>query len=345
MRFVLFIMGTRSGRFVDILDQISYAEKLGFYSVLLAERHFNHGDLLFPSPLSVGAAIAARTDRIRIGTAARILPLDHPLPVAHAAATLDILSGGRLDFGATRASLDERCHQVFNSPLDESRGRFEEALEVITLAWTQDHFRYDGTYYQIDHLADLPRPVQRPHPPITLVAVTPETTTFAARKGYAAYLPALMSPPDLLARAALYAHASREAGHDRGPAALGVNRFIYVSESDSAARREIRGPFLEFLSTRAPDLKAALLMKYGTDPEGCFDRCLDDFCLFGAPSTVAGSIAEIVDRTGLSCMICSLNLITLEHDQCIRSMELFAEEVMPQFVHQPSERRIQGAHA
>src|SRR5262249_18752899 len=232
MRFVLFIMGTRSSRFVDILDQISYAEHLGFDSVLLAERHFNHADLLFPSPLSVGAAIAARTERIRIGTAARILPLDHPLPVAHAAATLDILSGGRLDFGATRASLDEHCHKAFDSPLNESRGRFEEALEVITLAWTQSHVRYCGTYYRGDQITDLPRPVQRPHPPITLVAVTPETTAFAARKGYAAYLPALLSAPDLVARTALYAHASREAGHDRGPAALGVNRFIYVSESD-----------------------------------------------------------------------------------------------------------------
>src|SRR5262249_32803689 len=145
--------------------------------------------------------------------------------------------------------------------------------------------------------------------------------------------------------AALYAHASREAGHDRGPAALGVNRFIYVSESDHAARRAIRRPFLEFLSTRAPDLKAALFSKYGTDPEGCFDRCLEDFCLFGAPDTVAARIADLAEGTGLSCLICSLNLITLEHDRCIRSMELFADEVMPRFVQRTRERRMQGAHA
>jgi alkanesulfonate monooxygenase SsuD/methylene tetrahydromethanopterin reductase-like flavin-dependent oxidoreductase (luciferase family) len=342
MRFGLFIMGTRSSRFVDILDQISHAEKLGFHSVLLAERHFGHGDLLYPSPFSAGAAIAARTERIRIATAARILPLDHPLHIAEAAATLDILSSGRLDFGATRASLDQRCHQVFGSPVDESRGRFEEALEVITLAWTQEHVAHHGTYYQIGEVAGLTRPVQRPHPPITVVAVTAVTTIFAARKGYAAFLPALLSRPDLMAAAALYVRASREAGHDRGPAGLGVNRFIYVSDSDAKARREIRRPFLEFLSTRAPDLKSALLRIYGTDPEGCYDRCLEDFCLFGSPRTVAARLADLVDRIGLSYLLCSLNLITLEHDQCVRSMELFAEEVMSRFAPVVRERRYQG---
>jgi alkanesulfonate monooxygenase SsuD/methylene tetrahydromethanopterin reductase-like flavin-dependent oxidoreductase (luciferase family) len=345
MRMGLFIMGTRSSRLVDILDQISYAEKLGFHSVLLAERHFIHGDLLFPSPFSVGAAVAARTERIRIGTAARILPLDHPLHVALAAATLDIVSGGRLDFGATRASLDERCHQVFNSPLEESRGRFEEALDVITLAWTRDDLHYQGTYYQVTDVAGLPRPVQRPHPPITLVAVTPETTVFAARKGYAAFLPALLSPPELVARCALYVQTSSEAGHDRGIDALGINRFIYVSESDAKARREIRRPFLEFLSTRAPDLKAALERKYGTGPEECFDSCLDDFCLFGSPRTVADRIADLIAHTGLTSLLCSLNLITLEHERCIRSMELFAEDVMPRFLKNTSEHHLLGAHA
>ena len=131
MRFGLFIMGTRGGSYDAVLEQVCEAEEIGFDRVLLAERHFDHGDLLFPSPFSFGAAVAGRTTRIRIATAARILPLAHPIHIAEDAATLDVISNGRLEFGVTRASLDERCHEAFRAPIDESRQRFEESLRII----------------------------------------------------------------------------------------------------------------------------------------------------------------------------------------------------------------------
>lgn len=329
MKFALFIMGTRSGSYQDILEQVQYAEKLGFDAIVLGERHFRHSDLLYPSPFSVAAAFAARTTRIRIGMAARILPLDHPIHIAEDAATLDILSEGRLDFGATRASLDQECHAVFQSPHIESRIRFKEALEVIIKSWTQQQFSYEGLYYKIPQVTIYPKPCQKPHPPISLVAVSPETLEFAAENGYSAFIGALGSLADLKKTVSSFWKVVRETGHRGTNVELKLNRFIYVSETDAKARREIEGPFMDFVKNRAPDLKAALLIKYGSEENFSFDRFVNDFCLFGCPETLASRVQELVDEIELRYLLCSLNFITKDHSLCVKSMELFASEVMP----------------
>jgi alkanesulfonate monooxygenase SsuD/methylene tetrahydromethanopterin reductase-like flavin-dependent oxidoreductase (luciferase family) len=339
MRFGLFIMGTRKGSYVDIIDQVQYAEELGFDTVVLGERHFTHGDLLYPSPFSMAAAFAAKTTRIRIGMAARVLSLDHPLHIAEDSATLDTLSGGRLDFGATRASHDEECHVAFRSPLEESRSRLRESLEVIKRAWTEEKFSYEGQYYNIPEVSVYPKPLQKPHPPISIVTVTEETLSFAAEKGYSAIIGAIRSPHELKDTAEIYWKAFNKAGNNRGQAELKVNRFIYISDTDKKARIEIERPFMDFIKNRAPDLKAALISKYGREEDFRFDRFVSDFCLFGSPSTVTLRIKELGEKVDLTHLLCSLNFITLDHALCIRSMELFAREVMPSFV--PSNRHSQ----
>jgi len=251
MKFGLFIMGTRDGSYHDILDQMVYAEELGFDSVVLGERHFRHGDLLYSSPLSLASALAARTERIRIGTAARVLSLDHPIHIAEDAATLDILSGGRLDFGVTRASLDEESHLVFHSPIDETRARFRESIDVIVKAWTGEKFSYNGEFYQIPEVSVYPKPLQKPHPPISIVAVSEETLVFAAENGYSAITGAIRIPSELEKTAKFY--YNKLIGHDRNgsEAELIINRFIYVSDTDEKARREMEQPFMEFIKFRA----------------------------------------------------------------------------------------------
>jgi alkanesulfonate monooxygenase SsuD/methylene tetrahydromethanopterin reductase-like flavin-dependent oxidoreductase (luciferase family) len=329
MRFSLFVMGSQSGAYADILAQAQQAEELRFDTVFLAERHFRHAGLLFPSPLGMAAAIAACTRRLRVGTAARILPLDHPLHIAQDAATLDVLSGGRLEFGVTRGSLDDEAHAAFTSPREEAAGRFEEALRIIRLAWTRERFSFDGRYYRIPEVSVSPRPLQRPHPPIVLVAPSPERVAFAAAHGYAAIAGALSSATELGELARIYEKARAESGNNHRPAGLAVNRFVYVGESDRAAHRAICGPFGAFLERHAPDLRAAVERKYGAAPS--LERCLEDFCLFGSPKTVAARIRQLQDATGTSHLLCTLNFITVDHRQCLRSMELFAREVMPRF--------------
>jgi alkanesulfonate monooxygenase SsuD/methylene tetrahydromethanopterin reductase-like flavin-dependent oxidoreductase (luciferase family) len=329
VRFGLFIMGTRNGSYDAMLDQARRAEELGFATVVLAERHFRHADLLYPSPLGIGAAIAARTERIRIGTAGRILSLDHPIHVAEAAATLDVLSDGRLDFGATRASLDEEAHLAFDSPPEESETRFREALAVIEAAWGEDEFSFTGEHFRIPEVSVFPKPVQRPRPPIYLVAVSPRRLAYAARNGYSAYIGAIRSVPELAETAESYWDGLVAAGHDRHGASLAVNRFCYVSDDDARARAEIEAPFMELMGERAPDLKAALIAKYGGAAELSFERFLEDFGVFGAPDTVAARLRDVLAATRTDYLLATVNFVTLDHDLCMRSMELFASEVMP----------------
>lgn len=328
-RFGFFVMGSRDGSYADVLDQVTRLESLGFDTVVLGERHFRHANLLYPSAFSVGAAIAARTERLRIGTAGRVLSLDHPLHVAEDAATLDVLSGGRLDFGATRASLDEEAHRVFGAPTAESTGRFTEALEIIRAAWTRETFSYDGAHYVIPEVSVFPRPVQQPHPPIYLVAVSPERLAFAAQEGYSAYVGAIRSIGELTGTCESYWKALAEAGHDRDRVALSVNRFVYVSADDARARKEFEGAFMEFMARRAPDLRAALVAKYGAEDELRFGRFLDDFLIVGGPDTVATRLNEILTSVDAGYLLVTLNFVTLDHSLCERSTELFAREVMP----------------
>lgn len=324
-------MGTRFGSYQSILDQVQYAEELGFDAAVLGERHFRHADLLYPSPFSVAAAFAAKTTRIRIGMAGRILSLDHPIHIAEDAATVDVLSGGRLEFGATRASLDGECHSVFRSPIDESRSRFREALNIIVKAWTEEQFSYQGMHYKIPEVSVYPKPRQKPHPPISLVAVAPETLAFAAEKGYSAVIGAIRSLRELEEAADSYRGFLRETDHNGTDVELKVNRFIYVSDTDEKARGEMEGPFTDFIENHAPDLKAALIMKYGSEENFSFDRFVSDFCVFGSPETVTLRVKEMAGRVKLNNLLCSLNFITQDHSLCIRSMELFAKEVMPAF--------------
>jgi alkanesulfonate monooxygenase SsuD/methylene tetrahydromethanopterin reductase-like flavin-dependent oxidoreductase (luciferase family) len=131
-----------------------------------------------------------------------------------------------------------------------------------------------------------------------------------------------------------YRNHRDDAGFDAASEALSINRFVYVSDDDARARREIEGPFMTFIAQHAPDLKAALHEKYN----GAFhyERFVSDFCIFGSPATVASRMRQLQTELGTSYLLCSLNLITLDHQLCLRSMELMATEVMPQ-IREPAE--------
>ena len=238
----LFVLAARSYTHADVVEQACLAEELGFSKVLLAERHLRHGRLLHPSPFVLVAAIAAQTTRIRVGTAGRILSLDHPIRVAEDAATLDVLSGGRLELGLTRASLDTEAHAAFDSPVDSSKERFAEALEILVKALSKKSFSYAGTHFQVPEVSVFPKPIQRPHPPISIVAVSPDRLLFAAERGFPPVLGALSTATELEEAFDAYQRAAAAAGHNGGLEPT-VNRFVYVSESDESARAEMEACF------------------------------------------------------------------------------------------------------
>ena len=135
----LYLTGGADSSHADLLSQAELAERVGFDSLWLRERHFHpdhEGRNFFASPFLAAAYIASRTRRMRLGIGARILPLDHPLHIAEAGATLDVLSNGRADFGIARIGENDLYQRAFGIDPEETRERFEEALEILMKAWT-----------------------------------------------------------------------------------------------------------------------------------------------------------------------------------------------------------------
>lgn len=163
----------------EALDLAAEAERIGFDRVRCVEHYFHPYGGYAPDPVVLLTAIAARTTRIRLCTSAVLPAFTHPIHLAAKLAMLDCLSGGRLDVGFARAFLPDEF-DAFQVPLDESRPRFEEGIAACRRLWTEENVRHEGRFHQFGPLTLLPRPVQRPHPPIWIAAVTtPESFVWA----------------------------------------------------------------------------------------------------------------------------------------------------------------------
>src|SRR5215510_2191382 len=223
MRFGLFYQAseapgqTHADRYAEMFDLIALGDELGFDVAWLAELHFGGAFSLLSNPLMAVPAIAARTRRIRLGTAVTLLPLQHPLSCAEQAATADVLSGGRLEFGVGRGSIPSQFHG-FRVAVAENRARFDEALDIIQLAWKGERFSYRGLFHQVEELAVVPRPVQRPHPPIRVAVHTAESFAHIGDKGWPIYSGTTTTPlPQLREYTALYREHLAAAGHTWQP--------------------------------------------------------------------------------------------------------------------------------
>src|SRR5574341_208298 len=209
MKFGLFILPSwpdaetaHQGRiFHEAVEQIQYAEELGFDAVWLAEHHFTRFGVV-PSALPFATYVAARTSKIRIGTGVSVLNFHHPVFMAEETAMLDVLSNGRLDFGVGRGQVVYEYNN-FKVPYDSRTQRFEEIVDIILGLWSTPGFTYHGEHYSVDDLTIAPVPIQQPHPPMYLaVSRTPGSVDVAVSRD----LPVLTSantPADDVPRAAL----------------------------------------------------------------------------------------------------------------------------------------------
>ena len=144
------------------LEQIEWGDRLGYSTVFLAEHAFYHHGK--PSPHVLLGNIAARTKRIRLGTAVSVLPWHNPIEVAQDYATVDLLSDGRLDFGVGRG-LFKGEFDGYGVPWGEAEERFNESLDIVLKAWTGEPFSYEGKFFSIPEVTVMPKPLQEPHPP------------------------------------------------------------------------------------------------------------------------------------------------------------------------------------
>src|SRR5213592_3535966 len=233
---------TQEEAFAEALSIADLAEESGLDGVWLAERHFaaprRPTDPMgagIPSiasvPLVLAAAIAGRTTRVRIGTGVSVLPLCHPIR------TVEQISQGRLDFGVGRSGFP-RAYSGYGVRYDESRDRFQESLDVILKAWTQDGFSHRGKYFTFDNLTVVPRPYQKPHPPIWVAATTHDTFPMVGRMGYSLVTGLRgFDVPEAIGHLLAYRAARREAGHT-GDGNVYLRIPVYVAATAAQARSE-----------------------------------------------------------------------------------------------------------
>src|SRR5207248_10123902 len=169
--------------FRQSFELVDGAERWGLDAMWLGELHFDPARSVLSAPLCIASAIAARTERMKIGLAVQVLPLCHPLRLAEETATVDQISNGRLLFGVGRSG-NPRSYVAYGVPYSESRERFLETLEIVKRSWTQPSFSYEGKYYSFNNASAVPRPYQQPYPPIRVAAASEETFPSLGEAGY-----------------------------------------------------------------------------------------------------------------------------------------------------------------
>ena len=326
-------------RYQETIEQIVYAEALGFDFAWLAELHFNPLFSVMPAPLLVAAALAQRTTRIRLGTAVLLLPLQHPLRTAEEAAVIDLLSQGRLELGVGRGMIAIHF-QGFNVPREESRARFDEALTVIKQAWTQETCSFDGKYFQVPPTAVVPKPLQKPYPPLRIAANSAETAVFAGEQGYSVFVASPINTGAKLAeQVALYRRALRTAGHPKKSEDVAIAFPVYVADSVAQVRHEVEASFLNYfraishqarLGERNGSPQYAYLREIRQRVEAVSWEQLEPMALYGSPETCIGKIQDIYANCQMDQLICWFNPGGLiPHQAILTSMRRFAQEVMP----------------
>jgi len=328
-------------RYHETIEQIVYADELGFDSAWLAELHFNRPFSIMPSPLILATAIAQRTKRIRLGTAVALLPLQHPLRTAEDAATVDVLSQGRLEFGVGRGTIPLHF-QGYNVSRNESRERFEEALTIIERAWTQETCSFAGKYFQVPETAVEPKPLQKPHPPLRIAANSPETAAFAGERGYAVFVASPINPfPKLPEHIDIYRRTFQTARHHGKSEDVAVLFPTYVADSATQIRQEVETSFMHYFRTvshqarlgqRDQSVSYAYLQEVRKRMESItWDEVDRTMALYGPPDLCVQKFRDAYKRCGgMHQMICWFNPGGLiPHRQVLASMRRFAEEVMP----------------
>jgi alkanesulfonate monooxygenase SsuD/methylene tetrahydromethanopterin reductase-like flavin-dependent oxidoreductase (luciferase family) len=326
---------THAERYTEMFELIALAEELGFDVAWLAELHFGGAFSLLANPLMMVPVIAQRTTRIRIGTAVTLLPLQHPLSVAEQAATADVLAGGRLEFGVGRGSIPSQFHG-FKIDVVENRARFDEAIEIIRRAWTEERFTYRGRFWEVEELRVVPRPVQKPHPPIRVAVHTAESFAHIGDKGLPIYSGTTTTPlPQLREYMALYRERFASAGHTWQKDQMALMLPVYVGPRD-AMRPGVQKYYrnLETIFSEVPESYGAHLPRLEMIRENVANLPFEKFCrdqgVFGDTAEVIDKLQAARDDFGLSQIICWFDQGNmLPRAEVERTMRRFAEQVMP----------------
>lgn len=351
MEFSAFFIGPTKGQGSErevldaILREAQLAEELGFDAIWLAEHHFDAEFSTIPSPNLLLAALAMATSRVKLGCGINVLPFHHPLRMAEEGAMLDLLSGGRFQWGIGRGITGHEFHSFRLEPA-QSRILFNEIHDAVIEAWRTGRMAYDGKLVQVPPTDIAPGVVQRPHPPVWVTAQSPDSVAWAARHDY----PAMQIGESLeVGRGQLerYRAAAAEAGVTVQRGGIVPLRMVYVAPTDALAKEEAAERVLAFWDhtarTTAPDAKSPgpakdavgyeYWLKNNPARHGSltYEALVEEgLVIAGSPDTVIEGIRRQVDALECSHLMCDFwRPSSLEKREA--AMRLFAEEVMPEF--------------
>jgi len=302
------------------LERIEIMDQTGYDAVWLAEHHFSSFSVC-PSVHMVGTLAAARTRRLRIGTAVSLAPFYHPLRLAEEVALLDLLSGGRVNWGAGRGFARVEF-TAFAVPPEESASRFRETVEIVLRAWTDKRLNFVGQHFRFEDVEVLPKPTQLPHPPVWMAASSESAIEWAASRGFSILMDPHSSSAEIGRKRRHYAEKLAAAGFSQAGRDIPIARLVALAGSagDAAAVARSGAEWIvnSYLGAQHRPVMQQSFTPPGVDP---IQRYLDDVILHGTPDKVAEEITRLRDEIGLDYLLCA----PLSH----QSFMLLTEQVMP----------------
>lgn len=300
----------------EMFRQIEFAEEAGLDSIWLTEHHFTDDGYL-SAVIPVLAAIAARTRRVSLGTYVLLAPFYHPLRLAEDAATIDVISNGRLRLGIGKAYRGEEF-DGFQIPHNQRLGRTLETIEILKRAWTGERFSFEGRYFNFRDVRVLPRPISKRYPELLWGGMTPKAIQRGAEMG-------LSFACNLGRREVeLYRNALRQLGKDPSAYSIVNSRIVYIADSVDQAWSDI-APAALYQAGLYGEWLSAVNQKWIT-PDAAQ---LKANCVIGPPEVVRQRLAQMITASGPTEVVVSMQLPGLAPAKALRSLQRFAADVLP----------------
>ena len=303
------------------LERFSIMDTTGYDAVWLAEHHFSTFSVC-PSVHMMGAMAAARTKRLRIGTAVSLAPFYNPLRLAEEVALLDVLSGGRVNWGAGRG-FERSEFAAFGIAGDESASRFHETVAIVLKAWTNQRLTHHGKFFEYDGVEVLPKPFQTPHPPVWMAASSIPAIDWAASQGHSILMDPHSSRADLVKKRRHYATRLIEAGHDDTGRVIPMARLVAVDDTAEKARavakRVAEWTIASYVGPKhTGNVRQEVRDFGGKDP---VDYYLDDVMIHGTAESVVEQIQSFGEQIGMTYLMAA--------PMSGRSFRLLTDKVLP----------------
>jgi alkanesulfonate monooxygenase SsuD/methylene tetrahydromethanopterin reductase-like flavin-dependent oxidoreductase (luciferase family) len=294
------------------VERFEIMDQTGYDAVWLAEHHFSSFSVC-PSVHMMATMAAARTKRLRIGTAVSLAPFYHPLRLAEEVALLDVISGGRINWGAGRG-FSRGEFAAFGIPMEESAPRFRETVEIVLRAWAEEKLSYAGEHFSFNGVEVLPKPLQQPHPPVWMAATSESAIDWAAGRGFSILMDPHCTHAELRAKRAYYRAQLAAAGFSDAGRDIPMARLIAVAPTaERAAEIARRGAAWTVGSYIGGNRDADPVQRY-----------VNEVIIHGTPQSVLAQIQGLQETAAMNYLLCA----PLSQE----SFTLLTDEVLPKLV-------------